>query len=142
MKNVNFSFKNHFVHRLYAYILLVILVPSVLVYGIILWTNPKAEEKFAIFVDGNLIDNKAFESFIKENTNIKNILVAGGVSANKYLREKLTELANKYNANFHVPDFIYCTDNAAMIGAAAYPLYLRGEFSDYSLNAESQADVC
>lgn len=72
MKNVNFSFKNHFVHRLYAYILLVILVPSVLVYGIILWTNPKAEEKFAIFVDGNLIDNKAFESFIKENTNIKN----------------------------------------------------------------------
>ena len=72
MKNVKFSFKNHFVHRLYAYILLVILVPSILVYGIILWTNPKAEEKFTVFVDGSLNNSKDFESFIKENTNNKN----------------------------------------------------------------------
>lgn len=72
MKSVNFSFKNHFVHRLYAYILLVLILPSVLVYGIILWTNPKANEVFSIFVDANLIDNKSFESFIKENTDSKN----------------------------------------------------------------------
>lgn len=77
-----------------------------------------------------------------KNTNIKNLIVAGGVSANKYLRQELNSLAKKYNVKLNIPDFIYCTDNAAMIGAAAYPLYLKKEFADYSLNAESQANVC
>ena len=77
-----------------------------------------------------------------KNTNIKNIIIAGGVSANKYLRKEMQELANKYEAKLNIPDFVYCTDNAAMIGAAAYPLFLKAEFTDYSLNAESQADVC
>lgn len=77
-----------------------------------------------------------------KNTGIKNIIVAGGVSANKYLRSELKKVAEKNHAELTVPDFIYCTDNAAMIGAAAYPLYLRKQFSDYSLNAESHADVC
>ena len=77
-----------------------------------------------------------------KNTKIKNVLVAGGVSANKYLRQELKKVAEKYNANLNIPEFIYCTDNAAMIGAAAYPLYLKKEFTDYSLNAKSQADVC
>ena len=76
------------------------------------------------------------------NTNIKNIIIAGGVSANKYLREEMQKLALEHNAKINIPDFIYCTDNAAMIGAAAYPLFLKKDFTDYSLNAESQADVC
>ena len=77
-----------------------------------------------------------------KKTNIKNLIVAGGVSANRYLRERLKEITEINNAKLFIPDFIYCTDNAAMIGAAAYPLFLNKEFADFSLNAESQANVC
>lgn len=76
------------------------------------------------------------------NTGIKNVIVAGGVSANKYLRKEIENVANKNNAKLTIPEFIYCTDNAAMIGAAAYPLYLKRDFTDYSLNAESSANIC
>ena len=77
-----------------------------------------------------------------KNTGIKHVLVAGGVSANKYLREEIKKVVVKNQAQLHIPDILYCTDNAAMIGAAAYPLYKKGQFADFSLNAESQADVC
>ena len=76
-----------------------------------------------------------------KNTNIRNVIVAGGVSANKYLRNEIYKVTKKYKAKLNIPDFIYCTDNAAMIGAAAYPLYLKKDFADYSLNAESQANI-
>lgn len=81
------------------------------------------------------------EKALKE-TNIKRLVIAGGVSANKYLKEEMQKLCNKYEAKLLIPRMLYCTDNAAMIGAAAYPLYLKKEFSDYSLNASSQADIC
>ncbi len=77
-----------------------------------------------------------------KNTGIKNIIVAGGVSANKYLRKEMKFLSAKYKAKLNIPELMYCTDNAAMIGAAAYPLYLQRQFSDFTLNAESHADVC
>ena len=77
-----------------------------------------------------------------KKTNIKNLIVAGGVSANRYLRERLKEITKINNAKLFIPDFIYCTDNVAMIGAAAYPLFLNKEFADFSLNTESQANVC
>lgn len=72
---------------------------------------------------------------------VKYMIIAGGVSANKYLRGEIAKVAESHNVILSVPDFIYCTDNAAMIGAAAYPLYLKGEFSDFSLNAKSQEDL-
>lgn len=81
------------------------------------------------------------EKALKE-TNIKRLVIAGGVSANKYLKEEMQKLCDKYGAKLLIPRMLYCTDNAAMIGAAAYPLYLKKEFSDYSLNASSQADIC
>ena len=77
-----------------------------------------------------------------KDTGISNVLVAGGVSANSYLREEIQKICTKYHANLSIPKLLYCTDNAAMIGAAAYPLFLKKEFSDYSLNAEAQADIC
>ena len=80
-------------------------------------------------------------SLALKNTGIKQVIVAGGVSANKYLREEIKKCCDEYNAELSIPDFIYCTDNAAMIGAAAYPLYLNKEFADYSLNAEANANV-
>ena len=77
-----------------------------------------------------------------KNTGIKNVIVAGGVSANKYLRGEIKKVADANDAKLTIPDFIYCTDNAAMIGAAAYPLYLKYDFADFSLNAESSANIC
>lgn len=73
--------------------------------------------------------------------NIKRLIVAGGVTANKYLRNEMEKLANKYNINLTVPPIKYCTDNAAMIGCAAYPLYLKNDFADFTLNAESTMNL-
>lgn len=76
-----------------------------------------------------------------KNLEIKEMIIAGGVSANQYLRKEIQEIAKQYNVHLSIPDIKYCTDNAAMIGAAAYPLYLKKEFADFSLNAESQASI-
>ena len=72
---------------------------------------------------------------------IDNIVVAGGVSANNYLRDEVKKLTDKYNLNLSIPKMLYCTDNAAMIGAAAYPLYKEGKFSTYDLNGYSTNSV-
>lgn len=76
------------------------------------------------------------------NTGIKNVIIAGGVSANKYLRSEIAKICDEYNAHLDLPEFIYCTDNAAMIGSAAYPLFLKGEFADLDLNATSNSNIC
>ncbi len=72
-----------------------------------------------------------------DKTNSKRLIIAGGVSANKFLRSEMEKLAQEKNVKLSIPQFKYCTDNATMIAAAAYPLFLKQEFSDYSLNAES-----
>lgn len=64
---------------------------------------------------------------------VKQLLVAGGVSANSGIREKLKELCDKENVELIVPELKYCTDNAAMIGAAAYYMYSDKRFSDLDL---------
>ncbi len=74
---------------------------------------------------------------LKNNSNIKNMVVAGGVSANSYLKEELGKACDRRKVKLLVPRMLYCTDNAAMIGAAAYPLYLKKEFADYDFSPES-----
>ena len=69
--------------------------------------------------------------------NVQNLIVAGGVSANKGLREAITKVCNENNINLTIPEIKYCTDNAAMIGAAAYQLYLKQRFEDITLNAKA-----
>jgi N6-L-threonylcarbamoyladenine synthase len=64
---------------------------------------------------------------------VKQLLVAGGVSANTGIRDKLKELCDEAGIELLVPEFKYCTDNAAMIGAAAYKMYKKNEFADLSL---------
>ena len=53
----------------------------------------------------------------------------------------MQKLCDKYGVKLLIPRILYCTDNAAMIGAAAYPKYLKKEFSDYALNVSSNADI-
>ena len=65
--------------------------------------------------------------------NVKQLLVAGGVSANSGVRERLEKLCNEEGVQLIVPKMQYCTDNAAMIGAAAYYMYLDKRFSGLDL---------
>ena len=60
---------------------------------------------------------------------VKEIAIAGGVSANSGLRDTLSDLAQKKGWNLFIPKFEYCTDNAAMIAIAAHYKYLKGDFS-------------
>jgi N6-L-threonylcarbamoyladenine synthase len=63
-----------------------------------------------------------------EQTGIKNIAIAGGVSANSGLRKELKALGDKQGWNIFIPSFEYCTDNAAMIAVAAHYKYLKSDF--------------
>lgn len=72
-----------------------------------------------------------------EEVNTKNLIIAGGVSCNDFIRESLTKMCEENGYNISMPHKKYCTDNATMIGAAAYILYKRGEFSGFATNAKS-----
>ena len=72
-----------------------------------------------------------------KDKNVKNLIIAGGVSANKGLREKFTELCQEEDISLTVPALKYCTDNAVMIGAAGYFAYQLGRRANLDLNAKA-----
>ena len=74
-----------------------------------------------------------------EEYGAKSILLSGGVAANKPLRERLAKEGGKRNVKLIVADFEYNTDNAAMIGVAAYINFLRGK--KYPLIARGDLDI-
>lgn len=96
------------------------------------------------FIENNLKDlcssmrytiiNTLLNQFEKAilNFKVKDIGIAGGVSANKLLRRSFEELGKKHDLNTFIPAFEYCTDNAAMIAIAGHYRFLNGEFN--SLN--------
>lgn len=69
---------------------------------------------------------------------IKQLVLAGGVAANRGLREGLVDMMGKElpDVELIIPPLSLCGDNAGMIGAAAYVSYQKGEFADYQLNAQ------
>lgn len=72
-------------------------------------------------------------------TSIKNIAIAGGVSANSFLRTSLKDTANIMDWKIFIPDIHYSTDNAAMIAVTAYYKYIRNEFTDQKTTPYSRA---
>lgn len=71
-----------------------------------------------------------------ERRNLKKIAVAGGVASNSYLREALIKEGAKKGIEILFPDPILCTDNAAMIGSAAYFKFIENSESDLNINAK------
>lgn len=65
-----------------------------------------------------------------KETGIREVAIAGGVSANSGLRTTLQEMGSKLGWNVYIPKFEYCTDNAAMIAMAAYYKFLENDFSN------------
>lgn len=75
---------------------------------------------------------KKLERAVKQ-TGVRQIAIAGGVSANSLLRSELQRLGDRHHWQVFIPKFQFCTDNAAMVGIAGYFKYHQGEFADISL---------
>ncbi len=109
------------------------------------------EEERKIFIEENLHDicasiqhrivsillNKLKKA--SEETGIKNICIAGGVSANSGLRNAFVETGQKLKWNTFIPAFEYCTDNAGMIAITAYYKWLVNDFADMSTSVSARA---
>ena len=78
-----------------------------------------------------LVEN--IEKAIKQ-TNLKTIALAGGVSANSYIRNEFLKLEEK-GIKIYIPDLKLCTDNAAMIASAGYYNFISGKRDNIDLNA-------
>lgn len=74
-----------------------------------------------------------------QQTGIKNICIAGGVSANSGLRNTLMETGSKLGWKTYIPAFEYCTDNAAMIAITAYYKYLNNQFVELDSSPTARA---
>ena len=66
---------------------------------------------------------------------INKLALAGGVSANSYIRSEFIKLEKTNGMKIYYPEPVYCTDNAAMIASAGYYNYINGKISDLTLNA-------
>jgi N6-L-threonylcarbamoyladenine synthase len=86
----------------------------------------------------SILLNKLKKASIK--TGIRQICIAGGVSANSGLREGLKETGDKYGWDTYIPAFEYCTDNAAMIALAGFYKYKNGDFADLSVTSSARAE--
>lgn len=79
-----------------------------------------------------------------EDKGVKQVVIAGGVAANSLLRKELTERAEKIGVKVNYPSMSLCTDNAAMISAAAYYKLKYGKgniFADLNLNGKATLDI-
>ncbi len=116
----------------------------------VLYTLQKLEKEDPAFVSKHLNDicasvqktiiNILLDKLIlaARETGIKQIAIAGGVSANRGLRSRLEEEADKLGWDLHLPPFEFTTDNAAMIGIAGYFQWKEGMFSDLSTSAKAR----
>lgn len=110
-----------------------------------------SEEEKQQFIDSNLPDICAsiqkriidillhkLEKAVDE-TGIKNICLAGGVSANKGLRNSFSKMGDEKGWKTFIPEFEYCTDNAAMIAIAGYYKFSANDFADLSVTPSARA---
>ncbi len=87
----------------------------------------------------DVLTNKTMQAV--EEYEVKELIIAGGVAANSGLRARFEQLTRMQHINLHIPELKFCTDNAAMIGAAAYQLYLKEHFTGLDLNGRNFIDI-
>lgn len=75
-----------------------------------------------------------------EQTGIKEVCIAGGVSANSGLRAAIKETGDQLGWNTYIPAFEYCTDNAGMIAITGYYKYLAGDFASLDIIPGARAE--
>ena len=75
-----------------------------------------------------------------KKSGMKTLVLAGGVAANSHLRGSLEALCGKMGVRLAMPERALCGDNGAMIAAAGYFQFLKGNFADTSLNASASDD--
>ncbi len=73
-------------------------------------------------------------------TRIRDICIAGGVSANSGLRAALETMGRSFHWNTYIPAFQYCTDNAGMIAITGYYKYLAGDFAPLTVSPSARAE--
>ena len=76
-----------------------------------------------------------------QQTEIKHVAIAGGVSANSEIRKRLLAAESTMGWSCYIPKFEYTTDNAAMIAISGYLKYLKQDFSDVSVSAKARLKV-
>lgn len=76
-----------------------------------------------------------------KDLNIKEVAVAGGVSANSALRKSFEEHAEKYNWKIHIPKFAFTTDNAAMVAISGHFKYLDNQFCNMDVAPFSRVEI-
>lgn len=76
-----------------------------------------------------------------EAYDVHNLIIAGGVAGNSEIRSRFTTQCDEHGVNLQIPELKFCTDNAAMIGAAAYHLYERNHLADLKLNGRNFIDI-
>ncbi|GET44930.1 tRNA (adenosine(37)-N6)-threonylcarbamoyltransferase complex transferase subunit TsaD [Capnocytophaga felis] len=83
---------------------------------------------------------KKLQKAVKQ-TDIKQIAIGGGVSANSGIRNALLNLGEKHGWTTYIPKFQYCTDNAAMIGIVGYYKFLENQFTDQQTTAKARLSL-
>ncbi len=116
----------------------------------LLYFLKKESAKDATFIEKNIADVCAsyqhtiiktlFKKLIKaaQQYHIKDVAIAGGVSANSLLRSELFRIGKEQGWNTFIPEFQYCTDNAGMIAIAGHYKFLKGVFAGQDIAADAR----
>lgn len=100
------------------------------------------KEDIAASFQASVIDVLTTQTFkALEDYDIKQLLICGGVAANRGIRARMEKMCDSNDVKLLIPPLNLCTDNAAMIGAAAYYQYIAGKFGTMDLNGRSNIDL-
>ena len=100
------------------------------------------KEDVAASFQASVIDVLTIQTFkALEDYDIKQLLICGGVAANRGIRARMETMCDSNDVKLLIPPLNLCTDNAAMIGAAAYYEYIAGKFGAMDLNGRSNINL-